>query len=140
MKIEVAATGSLIKLPGVGAKQNLALVNVEQMSRIDRPLTLDVRHIAKHLPDTPQMQKLLQREGSVHVSNDQSTLERVAEAIIQNGELTGTIRGHDRYGLYFDEAIGYRLDADGNRTPLYYGEIKVKGDKYHVIPRTRPSR
>ena len=109
------------------------------MSRIDRLLTLDVRHIAKHLPDTPQMQKLLQREGSVHVFNDQVTLESVAEAIIQNG-FTGTLRGHDQYGLYFDEVIGYRLNVDGNRTPLYYGEIKVKGDKYHVIPRTRPSR
>ncbi|MEX0272165.1 hypothetical protein AB3R30_23865 [Leptolyngbyaceae cyanobacterium UHCC 1019] len=80
------------------------------------------------------MQKLLQREGSVHVFNDQATLARVAEAIVQNGEFTGTIRGHDRYGLYFDEAIGYRLDVDGDRTPLYYGEMKVQGDKYHAYP------
>ncbi|GAP97382.1 DUF6972 family protein [Leptolyngbya sp. NIES-2104] len=107
---------------------------------IDRELTLDARHIAKHLPNTPQMQKLLEREGSVHLFNDRATLEQVAETILQNGEFTGTIRGHDRYGLYFPESIGYRLDADGNQTPLYYGEMKIKGDKYHVIPRTRPSR
>lgn len=85
------------------------------------------------------MQKQLEREGSVHLFNDQATLERVAEAILQNGEFAGTIRGHDRYGLYFAEPIGYRLDANGNQTPLYYGEMKIKGDKYHVIPRTRPS-
>jgi hypothetical protein len=107
---------------------------------INRQLTLDHRHVAKHLPDTPQMQKLLEREGSVHLFNDRTTLETVAEAILQNGEFTGTIRGHDRYGLYFTEPIGYRLDADGNRIPLYYGEMKIKGDNYHVIPRTHPSR
>ncbi len=107
---------------------------------IDRELTLDSRHIAKHLPDTPQMHKLLEREGSVHLFNDRATLESVAQAILQNGEFTGAIRGHDRYGLYFAESIGYRLDADSNRTPLYYGEMKIKGDNYHVIPRTRPSR
>jgi hypothetical protein len=110
------------------------------MSGIDYPITLDFRHVVKHLPNTPQLQRLLEREGSVHLFNDRATLERVAEAIIQSGKFTGTIRGHDRYGLYFAEAIGYRFDADGNQTPLYYGEIKVKGDKYHVIPRTPPSR
>lgn len=117
------------------------------MSGIDRELILDLKHVAKHLPDTPQTQKLLEREGNVHLFNDQATLERVTEAILKNGKFTGTLRGHDwlcqasknRYGLYFAEAISYGLDADNNKTPLYYGEIKVKGDKYHVIPRTRPS-
>lgn len=88
------------------------------MSGIDRELILDWRHVSKHLPDTPQMQKLLEREGSVHLFNDLATLERVVEAIRQNGEFTGTLRGHDRYGLYFTTAIGYRLDADGNQMPL----------------------
>jgi len=110
------------------------------MSGIDRKLNLDWRHVTKHLPDTPQMQKLLEQEGSVHVFNDLATLERVIEAIMQNGEFTGTLRGHDRYGLYFTTAIGYRLDADGSKILLYYGEMKIKGDTYHVIPRTRPSR
>ena len=64
----------------------------------------------------------------------------VDQAIIENEELTGTIRGHERYGLYFPEPIGYRISEDGSRIPLYYGEMKVKGDKYHVIPRTGPSR
>jgi hypothetical protein len=110
------------------------------MRGIDRELTLAWRHVAKHLPNTPQMQKLLEQEGCVHLFNDLTTLESVAEAIMQNGEFTGTLRGHDRYGLYFPTTIGYRLDADGNQIPLYYGEMKVKGDTYHVIPRTRPSR
>jgi hypothetical protein len=107
---------------------------------IDRQLTLDSRHLAKHLPNTPQMQKPLEREGSVHLFHDRATLETVAAAILQNGELTETLWGDDRYGLYFTEPIGYRLNADGNQTPLYCGEMKIKGDKYHVIPRTRPSR
>jgi len=109
------------------------------MTGINRELSIDTKHIAKHLPDTPQMQKLLQQEGSVHIFNDRATMENVAQAIIANGEFIGVIRGHERYGLYFPDPIGYRLDSD-RRIPLYYGEIKIKGDKYHVIPRTKPSR
>ncbi|MTJ49797.1 hypothetical protein [Dolichospermum sp. UHCC 0259] len=110
------------------------------MSGIEKELTLDTRHIAKHLPDTPQMQRLLQREGFVHVFNDEATMLRVAQAIIENGEFTGIIRNHERYGLYFASAIGYRIDINGSQIPLHYGEIKLTGDKYHVIPRTRPSQ
>jgi len=109
------------------------------MTGINRQLSIDTKHIAKHLPNTPQMQKLLQQEGSVHIFNDRATMESVAQAIIANGEFIGVIRGHERYGLYFPDPIGYRLDSD-SRIPLYYGEIKIKGDKYHVIPRTKPSR
>jgi len=110
------------------------------MSGIHRPLILDRKHIAKHLPDTPQMQGRLQKEGFAHVFNDGITLNRVTVAILDRGEFTGRIRGHERYGLYFDEPIGYRVSLDGNRTPLYYAEMKIKGERYHVIPRTQPSR
>ncbi|MGH7998552.1 MAG: DUF6972 family protein [Brasilonema sp.] len=110
------------------------------MSLTDRELTLDTRHVAKHLPDTLQMQKLLEKEGSAHVFNDEATMSMVTQAIIEKGEFVGFIRGHERYGLYFDEPIGYRVSMDGSRIPLYYAEIKVKGNKYHVIPRTKPSR
>lgn len=110
------------------------------MSLIDRELTLDTRHIAKHLPDTLQMQQLLQKEGSAHVFNDEATMLIVAQAIIAQGEFTGVVRGHERYGLFFCEPIGYRVSIDGNKIPLYYAEMKVKGNKYHVIPRTKPSR
>jgi hypothetical protein len=110
------------------------------MTGINHELSLDTKHVAKHLPNTPQMQKLLQQEGNVHVFNDQATMESVAQAIIANGEFIGVIRGHERYGLYFPDPIGYRLDNNNSRIPLYYGEIKIKGDKYHVIPRTKPSR
>ena len=109
------------------------------MSGIEREITLDTRHIAKHLPYTPQIQRLLRREGFVHVFNDEATMLRVAQAIIENGEFTGIIRNHERYGLYFASAIGYRIDR-ASQIPLHYGEIKVTGDRYHVIPRTRPSQ
>ena len=96
------------------------------MSLIDRELTLDTRHVAKHLPDTYQMQRLLQKEGSVHVFNDETTLSMVTQAIIEKGEFTGVVRGHERYGLYFVEPVGYRVSVDSSRIPLYYAEIKVK--------------
>jgi hypothetical protein len=110
------------------------------MTGINHELSLDTKHVAKHLPNTPQMQKLLQQEGNVHVFNDRATMESVAQAIIANGEFIGVIRGHERYGLYFPDPIGYRLDNNNSRIPLYYGEIKIKGDKYYVIPRTKLSR
>ncbi|WP_442922322.1 DUF6972 family protein [Microcoleus sp. ARI1-B5] len=64
------------------------------------------------------MQKLLQQEGSVHKFNDRATMESVAQAIIANGEFIGVIRGHERYGLYFPDPIGYRLDSNNSRIPL----------------------
>ncbi|MBC6475744.1 MAG: hypothetical protein GDA48_25480 [Hormoscilla sp. GM102CHS1] len=110
------------------------------MSGIDQELTLDTKHVAKHLPDTPQMQKLLRRKEAAHVFNDRDTMMRVAQAIIEQGKFTGVVRNHERYGLYFAKPIGYRISGDdGSRIPLHYGEIKINGDKYHVIPRTRPS-
>jgi hypothetical protein len=111
------------------------------MSGINREIILDLRHIAKHLPDTPPVQRLLRRGRSAHVFNDEATMERVARAIIEGGEFTGFIRGYERYGLFFAEPIGYRISPnDGSRTPLFYGEVKINAeDQYHVIPRTRPS-
>ena len=92
------------------------------MSGIDHEIILALRHIAKHLPDTTQVQRLLRRGRSAHVFNDQATMDRVAQAIIQRGEYTGIIRGYERYGLFFAKPIGYRISPDdGLRTPLFYG-------------------
>jgi len=112
------------------------------MSGIDREIILDLRHIAKHLPETPQVQRLLRRGRSAHVFNNAVTMERVAQAIIERGEFTGVIRGYERYGLFFAESIGYRINpGDGLSTPLFYGEVKIDAEnRYHVIPRTRSSQ
>lgn len=112
------------------------------MSGIDREMILDRRHIAKHLPDTPQVQRLLRRDRPAHMFNDEATVERVAQTIIERGEFTGIIRGYERYGLFFAEAIGYRISPkDGSSTPLFYGEVKIDAEnRYHIIPRTRPSQ
>jgi len=67
-------------------------------------------------------------------------MNQVAQAIIEEGEFTDTIRGYERCGMFFLESIGYRVDPDGSRLLLYYGEIKVDAEnRYHVTPRTRPS-
>ncbi len=91
------------------------------MSGIDREITLDHRHLAKHLPNTPQSNRLLRRGRSAHVFNDEYTLFQVAQAIIVEGAYTGFARGYDRYGLMFNEAIGVRIDPDGSTLPLSYG-------------------
>ncbi len=69
-------------------------------------------------------------------------MERVAQAIIERGEFTGGIRGYERYGLFFSESIGYRISPEGSSsTLLFYGEVKIDAEnRYHVIPRTRPSQ
>jgi hypothetical protein len=117
------------------------------MSGINRELRLDPRSslFEKHLPGTPQVERLLKKEGKAHVFNDRATLNAVGKAIIERGYLTGVedeTDDYERYGLYFDDPIGYQIRADGSQIPLYYAEIKIiKGtDTYHVIPRTRPRR
>lgn len=112
------------------------------MSGINREIVLDSRHIAQHLLNTPKVQRLLRQGRSAHVFNDEATMERVVQAIMERGEFTGIIRGYERYGLFFAEAIGYRISPDyGSSTPLFYGEVKIDAeDRYHVIPRTRPSQ
>jgi hypothetical protein len=119
----------------------------QSMSGIDRKITPDPRPslIDRHLPNTPQVQRLLRREGKAHVFNDRKMLEQVTQAIIERGERTGIDDEDDdyeRYGLYFLEEIGYIIRVDGSQTPLYYGEIKVvkATGEYHAIPRTSPRR
>ena len=112
------------------------------MVGINRKIVIDTRHVSKHLPDTPQVQRLLSRGRSAHVFNDVVTMERVARVIIERGDYIGFIRGYERYGLFFSEAIGYRISPDGQLdTLLFYGEVKIDAkSRYHVIPRTRPSK
>lgn len=110
------------------------------MSGISREIFLDPKHIPKHLPNTPQSQRLLLRGRAIHVFNDEDTMLQVAQAIIERGEYTGSVRNYECYGLFFAEAIGYRISPDGSRTPLFYGEVKIDANnRYHTIPRTRPS-
>lgn len=49
------------------------------MGGIDREIILDPRSslITRHLPNTPQVQRLLRREGKAHVFNDRQTIEQV---------------------------------------------------------------
>ena len=101
--------------------------------------------IDRHLPNTPQVQRLLRKEGRAHIFSDRETLEKVIQAIILDGERTGINDEDDdyeRYGLYFTEPIGYIIRVDGSQTPLYYGEIKVLKitGEYHAIPRTSPRK
>lgn len=111
------------------------------MSGIDRKIILDRRHLAQHLPNTPQSNRLLQRGRAAHVFNDEDTLLQVAQASIVGGTYTGFSRGYDRYGLIFAEAIGFRIDPNGSKVPLFYGEVKIDADnKYHPIPCSRPSK
>jgi hypothetical protein len=74
------------------------------MSGIDRIIILDARHLAKHLPGTAATNRLLHRGRAAHVFNDEATLLRVAEVIIEQGTYTGFARGYDRYGLLFSDA------------------------------------
>lgn len=82
------------------------------MNGTDREITPDPRPslVERHLPNTPQIQRLLHREGKAYVFNDRKTLERVTQAIVESGERTGIDDEEDdykRYGLYFPEVIGY---------------------------------
>jgi hypothetical protein len=94
------------------------------------------------LADTPRSLKLIEREGAAHVFTDKATLGQVDAAIFERGQYSGTVRGWERYGLRFDEPIGYRIDSAGNRIPLHYGELKFNPETggYHLVPRTGVSQ
>jgi hypothetical protein len=111
------------------------------MSAIEREVFLDPRHLPKHLPNTPQVQRLLRRGQAAHVFNDEETMFRVVQAIIERGEYIGNIRNYERYGLLFSEQIGFRIGPNGSRVSLFYGEVKIDANnRYHPIPRTRASQ
>jgi hypothetical protein len=111
----------------------------EKNRRPPRGLSLAERHVQKHLLDTPQMLKQLKEDGKAHVFKDRQTLFEVTEVLFKEGQFIGVVRGHERYGMYFDQAIGYRIDLEGNRLLLYFAEMKIIKGEYHVIPSTKPS-
>jgi hypothetical protein len=47
-----------------------------------REIFLDERHLAKHLPNTQQVQRLLRQGRSTHVFNDEATMVRVTETTL----------------------------------------------------------
>ncbi|MFH5806531.1 RHS repeat domain-containing protein, partial [Alienimonas sp. DA493] len=104
-------------------------------------LSYELKHLNKHLPDTSESARLIRKDGSAHVFKDKATLGRVEQELLRCGDSLGTVRGWERYGKYFNEPIGFRIDAQGNKIPLHYGELKLKAETgcYHVIPRTRPA-
>lgn len=52
----------------------------------------------------------------------------VTQAIIENGQFTGIIRGYNRYGIFSNKPIGYRISPDGSRILLYQDEYEpIKG-------------
>jgi len=99
-----------------------------------------VKFLARHLPGTKAVAAMLRKGENAHVFFDMATLSRVEAAIFERGVHTGVVRGTERYGLRFKDAIGYQLKPDGTRIPLHYGEMKVSADGfYHIMPRTGPS-
>ena len=114
---------------------------IPELSNRQTPLSFELKHRNKHLPNTPQSNKLLKKGEAAHVFNDAETMSRVEAEILTRGEFLGNVRGTDRFGLRFEEPIGVRIAPDGTTIPLHFGEIKVKSNgQFHVVPRTRSAQ
>ncbi len=114
---------------------------IPELSNRHTPLSFEIKHRNKHLPNTPQSNKLLRKGDAAHVFNDPETMSRVEAEILTRGEFLGNVRGTDRFGLRFEEPIGVRIAPDGTSTPLHFGEIKVSPNgQFHVVPRTRSAQ
>lgn len=48
---------------------------------------MDARQAGKHLPGTPQMQRLLRRGRSAHVFNNVATMERLRKPLLTEDSL-----------------------------------------------------
>jgi RHS repeat-associated protein len=118
---------------GTNAAQSGAGLSMEGMA-------FELRFLQRHLPGTAQAERLVTKEGAVHVFNDLSTISRVESDLFVRGLSTGTVRGYSRVGLRFEQPIGFRVGQDGARTALNYAEMKIRSTSlYHIIPRTGPS-
>lgn len=129
------AVGDLRSAPG-----QAVVVDPAQSREGLQGLTLDARHVDKHILGTPEAERNVRQRGEAHVFLDRDRMDAAIRQILEQGEFLGQVRGYDRWGHRFDDIIGYRIDKAGRKVPLYYGEMKVSGDQYHVIPRTRPSQ
>lgn len=103
-------------------------------------LAYELKHVNKHLAGTKEAEKLIRKDGSAHVFTNKEALSKVEAAIFERGVYTGNVRGTERYGLMFNEPIGFRIGKDGSQIPLFYGELKMKDNLYHVFPRTGPAK
>lgn len=56
------------------------------MGGISKEIFIDHRYVQRHLPNTPQVRKLLRRGRAAHVFHDEKTMIKVAQAIIEKGE------------------------------------------------------
>ncbi len=134
------SNGRLIPYEAYDTKVRLG-IPIELSERQD--LTYESKFLNKHLPNTPESLKLIasKKERAAHVFVDEATLRRAEQAIIEDGQFSGSFRYAERYGLYFEEVIGYRIDAAGNKIPLHYAEFKLNPltGLYHLVPRTGPA-
>ncbi len=102
-------------------------------------LTLDQRHVQKHVAGTPEALKSA-RKGDAHVFYSKEVMDRVVSDVMDHGKYTGRVRGFDRWGVMYDKPIGYRVDKYGKKKDLNYGEVKVDSQgRYHAEPRTAPA-
>lgn len=87
-----------------------------------RGLAFGLRRLKKHLPDTVESWQLATKaDDAAHVFNDLATLSRVESEIFARGVNTCFVRGSQRFGLYFDEAIGFRVENGRPTHALHYG-------------------
>ncbi|MDQ2809679.1 MAG: hypothetical protein M3Z04_22620 [Chloroflexota bacterium] len=122
-----------------GREPALSPAEIAAKRQLLRKAALDERQVDKHLLDTPASNRLLAKEGAIHVFIDRETMNRVIQEIIDHGQYLGSIRGHERWGVQFNEAVGYRMTSAGTKIPLTFGELKVQKGVYHAVPRTRPA-
>jgi RHS repeat-associated protein len=106
-----------------------------------RGVAYELRHLNKHIAGTQEAARQLAKDGKAFVFNDLATLSRVEAEIFTKGVFTGTSAdGWSRYGLRFGQQIGTRIGRDGSTQALHYGELKIRGGLYHIIPRPGPRR
>ena len=71
------------------------------MSGINHEIFLDSRHAGKHLPDIPQMQRLLRRGRSAHVVFNLAAMESLRKPSLKDGSLKGQFDDMSAMAYFF---------------------------------------
>ncbi|NJK64935.1 MAG: hypothetical protein HC921_21520 [Synechococcaceae cyanobacterium SM2_3_1] len=92
-----------------------------------------------------EVYEILRSQRVIYVYISESVRIKVIQTLLSESRLhpenVFIERGYEKYGRYFSDLIGYRIELSGSNKRLYYGQIKmIEGELISSTPRTHGGR